>query len=159
MRWRLNQPEIERMVRHAIDDRLRVRHRHVRLHLGVRGLELAEDLREDVFGDRHARAERKRAGHAAGQVGHARVHLLGQREHALGVVHDEASGGRERNAPVAALEESCVEMLLELLHLERDGGLRHEQLLRGLGEGKLLCDGMEDLEAPIGHRTDAELIS
>jgi hypothetical protein len=53
---------------------------------------------------------------------------------------------------VIALEEPRIEVLLELLHLERDRRLRHEKLLRGFGEAQLLRHGIEDLEASVSHR-------
>ena len=59
--------------------------------------------------------------------------------------------GRERDAPLRAVEEARVEVLLELLDLEGDRRLGHEQRLGGLGEGQVLRDGVEYLEAPIGH--------
>jgi hypothetical protein len=42
-------------------------------------------------------------------------------------------------------------VLLELLDLERHRRLRHEERLRGLGEGKVLGHRVEYLETPIGH--------
>jgi hypothetical protein len=52
---------------------------------------------------------------------------------------------------VTALEETRVEVLLELLHLERYRRLRHEELFRGFGEAQLLRHGIEDLQASVGH--------
>jgi hypothetical protein len=92
------------VVRDAVHDRFRIGDRHVRLHFRVLRFEFPQDLRQDVFRDRRARAEHERPGDRAGQVRDARVHLLGEREDTLGIVHHEASGGCQRDAAVVALE-------------------------------------------------------
>ena len=56
-----------------------------------------------------------------------------------------------RDAAVRAVEQARVEVLLQLADLERHRRLRHEQRLGGLGEGEVLCDGVEYLEATVCH--------
>ena len=82
----------------------------------------------------------------------ARVELGGQREDALGVLERDLARGRERDAPLRAVEEARAQVLFELLDLEGDRRLGHEQRLGRLGEGQVLRDGMEYLEAPVGHQ-------
>ena len=53
-------PMSMRVVGNAVHDRFRIRDDHVRLHFGVRGLELAENLRQHELGDRRAGAKEKR---------------------------------------------------------------------------------------------------
>ena len=53
--------------------------------------------------------------------------------------------------PALVSEMSGVEVLFELPDLKCHGGLRHEQRLSRLGEGQMLRDRVEDLEAPVRH--------
>ena len=94
---------------------------------------------------------RSGAADGAGKLAHACVHFLGQREDPLRVAEHELAGGSERDAAVVPLEKPGVEMLFELLYLERDRRLRHEKLFRGLGEAQLLRDRVEDLQTPVSH--------
>ncbi|MNC98877.1 hypothetical protein D3C83_169720 [compost metagenome] len=57
MRWRLDQADVEGMVRNAVLDGLGVGDHHVRLHLGMLRLELAQHLRQHELGDGRARAK------------------------------------------------------------------------------------------------------
>jgi hypothetical protein len=123
----------------------------MRMHLRIGRLELAEDAREDEFGDRRARAEQQRPADRAVQLCDARLHLLRQSEYALGIAHHQPSRRGQRDLAVAALEQARVELLFELLHLEGHGRLCHEQLIGGLGEGEVAGDGIENLQAAIGH--------
>ena len=81
-----------------------------------------------------------------------------KREDALGVIQDEASRRGERDSAVTALEKARIELLFELLHLKGDRRLRHEKLLRRLGEGELLRYGVEDLKAAVGHLEQNTLV-
>ncbi len=87
----------------------------------------------------------------AREILHAQVELGGERQDPLGVLEHDRPGRRERDMPGPAIEEADVEVLLELLDLERHGRLRHEQCLCGLGEGLVLCNRVKNLKASIGH--------
>jgi hypothetical protein len=54
---------------------------------------------------------------------------------------------------VAAIEQARIEVLFQLLDLERNGRLSHEKDFCRLGERQLLGDGMEYLQPAISHGT------
>src|SRR5204863_6012410 len=110
-------------------------------------------LRQHVFADRHARADEERARDLPAELLHARIGLRGERENALRIVERERARSGERDAPLRAIEKARVEMLFELLDLEGDGRLRHEERLGGLGERQMLRYGVKDLEAAQTHST------
>ena len=93
----------------------------------------------------------KRSGHLAGQLLQPGVELVGERENALGVFQRHRSRGSERDAALRAVEQARVEVFFELPDLEGHRGLRHEQRLRSLGEGEMLCDRVKYPETPVCH--------
>ena len=93
----------------------------------------------------------ERAGGVAAHLLQPRVELGGEREDALGVLERHLPRRREQDASLRAVEEPHVQVLLELLDLESDCRLGHEQRLGSLGEGKVLRYRMEYLKAPVGH--------
>jgi hypothetical protein len=46
---------------------------------------------------------------------------------------------------------ASIEVLFQLADLEGHRRLRHEQRLRRLGKGEVLCDCVKDLQAAVGH--------
>src|SRR5262245_18146087 len=151
VRWGLDQAEVERVLRDAVLDRLGVAYGELGLHLGMERLELAEDAREQELGDRRARADQERPGQPPGHLPQPRLQLRRQREDPFRVLEHHFARRRQCDLAVATLEQPRVEMLFELLDLERDRGLGHEQGLRRLGEAHLLRDGVEHLQPAIGH--------
>src|SRR4051794_30591127 len=134
-------PELEVAVRDELDDRLRVVHLERDAHAGMRNLELAEELRDDDSSRACGGAERQRAGELSLCLGDDLVEeLLLEREEALRApVQPPAGLGRLDPAP-RAVEERHAEALLERAYLERDGGLRDAETLRGLRERATLDD-------------------
>ena len=151
MRGGLDQPDVERVLGDAVLDRLGVGDGELRLHLGVQRLELAEHPRQQELRDRGARADQQRPGQPAGHLAEPRIELGGEGEDPLGILEHHPARRGERNLAVAALEETRVEVLLELLDLKGDRGLGHEQRLGRLREAHLLRNGVEYLEPAIGH--------
>ena len=151
MRVALDKAQIERALGDALLHRLRIADEKRRYHRGEARLELADELRQDVFADSHARADKQRPGELSGELLHARVELGRERKDALGVFERERSGGRERDAALRAIEKAGVELLLQLLDLESDRRLGHEKRLRRLGERQVFRYRMKDLQAPQTH--------
>src|SRR5207302_1559984 len=58
------------------------------------------------------------------------------------------------DASLRAIEEPCAQMLFQLLDLEGDRRLRHEERLGRLGERQVLRYRVEHLQAPVGHAAD-----
>src|SRR5205814_7754671 len=113
--------------------------------------ELTDQLRQQVFADRHAAADEERPAELAAQVLQPRLELGRERQDALRVVERNGAGGREHDAALGAVEEAGIEILLELLDLERDGRLRHEKRIRRLGERQMLRDRVEYLKVSVRH--------
>jgi hypothetical protein len=111
----------------------------------------AQDGRQQVFRDGGACADEQRPSKLSAHLLQPEIELRRHAENALGVFQCEVACGSERDAPVPAIEQAGVEMLLELANLERDRRLGHEQRLGRLGERKMLGDRVEHLEAAIRH--------
>src|SRR5688572_14068001 len=122
-----------------------------RHHGGMARLELPQHLGQQELRDGGARTDQERPRVLAAHLLQSRVELGGQGEDALGVLEGDDAGGCQRDAPLGAVEEAGVELLFQLAHLEGDRRLRHEERLRGPGEGQVLCDGVEYAKAAIGH--------
>ena len=115
------------------------------------GLELAQHLRQQELGDGGAGADEQRPGNLAAHLPQACFELGREIEDALGVLQRQRSGGGERDAPVRAVEQARIEMLLELADLEGHRRLGHEQRPRRLGEGEVLRDRVKDLQTTVRH--------
>jgi hypothetical protein len=151
MRRRFDQAEIQHMFGHARFDGFGVGNCHVHLHMGMHRFKLAEDLRQVELGDGSAGTQQQRPADRTGKLTDAGFQFLGQGQDSFSVSPHQLPGGSQRNAAMAALEQPCIEMFLQLLDLESHRRLGHEQLLRRLRERKLAGNGMEYLQATIGH--------
>src|SRR6267378_404233 len=151
VRIALDEAQVQGTLGDTILDRLRIADKQHRHDGRKAGLELADQLRQQVLADRHAAADEERAPELAADVLQSRFELRGQGEDALGVLERYDAGGGERDAALRAVEKARVEVFLELLDLEGHRRLRHEQRVGRLGEGEVLRDRVEDLKTPVGH--------
>ena len=115
MRIALDEAQIQRALGDAILDGFGVADEKRRHHGREARLELADELRQQVLADRHARADEQRPARLAAHLLQSRVELRGQPEDALGVLERDLARGRERDASLRAVEQPRVEVLLELL--------------------------------------------
>jgi hypothetical protein len=148
---RLDEADVERVLGDPVLDGFGIRDRQARLHLRKLRLEIAQHLRQQEFRDRGARPDQQQPPDLARHLLQPQIELRREREDLLGVLEHELASRRERVAAVPALEQPRVEMLLELLHLERDRRLRHEERLGRLGETQVLRHRVKDLQSPVGH--------
>lgn len=151
VRRRLDETDVDRMFGDTCLDRLGIGDDQPRPHVRIFRLEFPEDPRQQEFGDRGRGTDQERAGDLAGHLGHAHVHFLGKTQDLLGILEHQLAGRCQGNPPMPTIEEPGVEMLLELLDLERHCRLRHEQYLGSLGKRQLFGDGVENLQPAIGH--------
>src|SRR5262249_56004475 len=126
MRVALDEAEVQRALRDAVLDRLGIADEERGHNRGEARLELTDQLRQHVLAYRHARAYEQRPRRLATHLLQACVELGRQRQDALGVLERELASRCERDPPLRAVEEARVQLLLELLHLERDRRLAHE---------------------------------
>src|SRR5262249_22298438 len=113
-------------------------------HVGVAFLKLTEDDRDDGPARAGRGAELERTGDDAFVVGLELLEelLLGL-EQALRRRVEPQTRFRGLDASAGAVEQLAAEALLEGSDLERNGGLRHAETLRGLREALALNDGAE----------------
>ena len=143
--------ELERPLRHELDDPVRVGDRQRDADVGVGAGELAEQDRDD----RAAGPGRGSELEAAGQrllFGHLVEQLLLGREHAVRVPVQPLPRFGRLDAAARAVEEPNAEPLLERRDLEADRRLRHAQALGRLREALLVDDGHESRELPRIHK-------
>lgn len=133
----------------AVLDVPRITHGDAGQHTGVLALEVLEDRRQPVAGNRRDAADVELAGEFASEFGDPGVELFRQVEDLLGVGQHELAGAGEADLAVTAFEQPGVEVVLELLDLEGDGGLRHVEVLGRPREGAVLGDGVEYLESAV----------
>ena len=150
---RADNADLERPIGDQVDDGLRVEDRQRDVQLGVRGLELAQELGEDDAAGAGRGAELERAREVAlGLAGDVREDLLLERQEALGAAVQPQAGLRRLDAAARAVDELRPQPLLERPHLERDGRLRHAEALRRLREAAPLDDGAERSELARVHK-------
>ncbi len=151
VRVALDEAQIQAALEDAVLHLLRVGDEEPR-HDGRKArLELADELRQQIFADRHAGADQERPGDMPGELLEARIELAREPEDAFRVLEREDPGRGERDAAARPVEQARVVLLLELADLEGHGRLRHEERLRRLGEGEVLRNRVEDLETAISH--------
>jgi len=71
-------------------------------------LELPEQGRQDIFGDRGASADDKNARHIAGDIPNPDIHLVVEADNPLGVLEHPLSRGRETNPVMGPVEKAGV---------------------------------------------------
>ena len=134
LRRRFDQSQVQRVFSHTIGDGFRIGDRHMRLHVGMQRLELAENLRQIELGHRGARPQQQGAADGAGQLADAGFQFLRQRQDLFSITKDQFTSRGQRNTAVIALKQPRIEMFFQLLYLESDRRLGHEQLFGSLGK-------------------------
>ena len=152
MRRRLDEAQVQRVLGDPVLHGFRVGDDQARQHFWMARAKFAQHPRQQELGDRHAGTDEERACDLARHLLEARVKLRGQAEDALGVVEHDIARRSERDPSMAAIEQARVEVFFELLDLEGDCRLGHEQRFGCLGERKLPRHRMEHLETPVRHR-------
>ena len=149
---RLDQADIEGMIGNFGLDGFRICHRQPRLNLGIARLEIPQHARQHVFRNGRTGADQQSAPDFPGHFGQPGFHFRGQVQNPLGIPHRQVASQGEGDLAVAALEQSGIEVLLELLDLKSHRRLRHEQYLRRLGETQLFGYSIKNLKSAVCHR-------
>ena len=69
-----------------------------------------------------------------------------ERLHHAGMTGDALTDRCGSRPEPATLEQACTKVVLELRHRVTDGGLRHVQFARGIGQAAMFDDGEEDVK-------------
>jgi len=101
-----DEADIEAVLRDLGLHHLRVRHQQPWHDGRMERIEFAQDLRQQVFGDGHARADQQRSADMSGHVLEPRIHFGRQAEDAVGIVEHHAPRLGERDLSMAALEKA-----------------------------------------------------
>jgi hypothetical protein len=114
-------------------------------------VEQRDQLGHEIRADRVYRAEAQRSNKLVLAL---RREVLDRRrflEHALRLLDDPRARGRHRDFGAPALKQRDAELVLELFHRDRQGGLAHEAFFRGAAEMALAREGDDVAKLCEGH--------
>ena len=124
-------------------------------HLRITVLEVPQQGRKHVLGDRGAGAYDQSAADLSGHLLDRVLHLGIELENLVRVSVHQHPGFGESDPVMGAVEQAGIEVLFQLAHLKGHRRLGHVQGLGGLGKAQQPCNGMEHLKSAVSHRIAA----
>jgi hypothetical protein len=117
----------------ATFDGRRVGHEQTDPHLRIKRIEFSQNARQDEISNGRTGTHEQRTAHFTGHLADAGFHFIGQGEDFFGIRKNPLTRWRQRNIAVSPLEQPGVELLFQLLDLESNRRLRHEQRMQPFG--------------------------